>query len=269
MKSIISLLKVFVIIMIVNIPSFSQEVSPRNNTSVGISFGAQFNQIKESRFSNLTKSFVSPKAGFFVSKVNDKKREHFEMKFTWRKAESNSQSMNYKLIWPEIKYTYQRNHKGLWLGGTFDNQTILLYPKAQGFKFTNNFISYMTVMNLQASVDKDFEIGAKTTIHSGASASLLSYVIRPAYAHPYPESYLDESVFHPTQRGMGKSYLKGGEVRSVNKYQNFNIRLGLTYALTDNFNIGVQYKFEFIKTQEAKDIEVIAQDLMFNLSYNY
>jgi len=94
-------------------------------------------------------------------------------------------------------------------------------------------------------------------------------VIRPAYGHPYPEHYLQEGVFHPNRSGMGKSIVKSGRLKTVNKYQNIKLVVGLSYYHKDHLKIGLQFSSHLQNYRDGKKLSFQQQQLLLGVSYLY
>ena len=240
---------------------------------IGIRFGTSFTAYNEARYSAMTKKYIQPKIGLVYSKWNEKKREELSLSYTSTFQPSNPKNLWYKIIHPEVNYTYQRKVDDAWIGGFFQSSTILNFPKNGKKLFGNNPISYTIANSLGVAVDLVEPLlendNRRLDLILGGRTALLSHVIRPNYGHPYPEHYLQEDVFTPTRSGLGKSIPKSGKLRTLDKFQNMKLVLGLNFYYKDHLKVGVQYERNFQRIKEGKQSTYKSHDLMFGVSYVY
>lgn len=240
---------------------------------LGIRIGASFTTYNEARYSAMTKNYIQPKVGFIYIKMNNKKREELLMSYTSTFKPSNIQNLWYKIINPEVNYTYQRRIANTWIGGFYQSSTILNFPKNGRGLFGNNPISYTIANSLGIAGDFSNILLEKNNrrldLNTGTKIALLSHVVRPAFGHPYPEHYLQEDIFTPTRDGLGKSIFKSGKIRTIDKYQSIKLVLGLNYYHGDHLKLGINYEGNFQKVREGKRAIYKSNDLIFSVSYIY
>ena len=168
-------------------------------------------------------------------------------------------------------YSYQRNLKNNWIGGYFHSSTLLNFPKNTQKLFGNNPISYTIVQSLGFAANRTENLFEKNNhrleVSAGGKIALLNHVIRPAYGHPYPEHFLQEDVFNPTQEGLGSSIFKSGKIQSLDKYQNIKLALEFNYIYRKHLKIGIQYQGNFQKINTGKQYFYKSHDLAFGMGY--
>lgn len=149
-----------------------------------------------------------------------------------------------------LRYTHLRATKTnqLKIGGYFDIGSLLIFP--QGAWSENNTISYTiwSSLGIAANWQKPINIGQKKMLLSVEGAlPVLSYVIRPAYAHPYPDNYLVDGVFDFEQKDMAKYLIKSGKLKTVNQFNNFNAKTTLTMPFGEkDHQIGLSYNWSLL-----------------------
>jgi len=265
-KSLITALFVFLFVA----PIIAQE-DIITRKEIGIQVGTSFTAIHETRYSNLTKRYVQPKYSLYYQKWNNKKRSEFLLDFTMTTNLKNPQNLWFKIIHPEVLYTYQRKVNKNWIGGYFHSSTVLNFPKNTKKLFGNNPISYTIAQSLGLAVNRTESLIEKTNYrldaNLGTKIALLSHVIRPIHGHPYPEHFLQEDVFTPTRDGLGSSISKSGKIQTLDKYQNMKLTLGLNYIYKNRLKVGFQYQGNFQKIKEGKQSSYKSHDLTLGLGY--
>ena len=265
-KSFITALFVFLFVA----PIIAQEDNITRK-EIGIRVGTSFTAIHESRFSNLTKRYIQPKFGLIYHKWNDQKRTEIILNYSMTANVKNPENLWYKIIHPEVLYTYQQKAGNNWIGGYFHSSTVLNFPKNTKGLFGYNSISYSIAHSLGLAVNRTENLIEKNNhrldANVGTKVALLSHVIRPIHGHPYPEHYLQEDVFTPTRDGLGKSIPKSGQLQTLDKYQNMKFVLGLNYFYKDHLKFGVQYERNFQKIKIGKQSSYKSHDLMIGISY--
>jgi len=248
----------------------TQEANKLNH-EIGVLAGFNITSITDKRFSNLEKKYIQPKLGLVISKWNTQRREEFLISYTTNTAVNNPKNIWYKVIHPEVNYTYQRRVSNMWIGGSFQSSTLLLFPNNGRRLYNNNPISYTIANSLGIAINRSISVlqneDQKADIGFGFRSSLLTHLIRPAYAHPYPEHYLQEEVFSPTRSGLGKSIVKSGKLKTINKYYNMRLVIGFNYIHGNNVKFNFQYIINIENSNEAKALTQKNHNLIFGVSY--
>lgn len=254
--------------LLVNIHSIAQDVrdfQTNNSFSIGIGFSGA--NILDKRLSNKYIFGLNPKYSISYRQANEKRISQVEVNFTNYK-DARSSLLNFSSIKSNVYYSYERKvADGVWFGGFFDHSTLLTFPNNPNNFFVNNTISYTLLQSLGPSISyaKSFD---KLLFTSSAQTSLLSYVVQPIYGHPYPEKFLDESVFNPTQEGLAGPLVRSGKLLSVNKYRSMRISFGLFYHVSPSINIGLDYTADlFYANANGKSVFFNGQDIMLKASY--
>jgi len=250
----------------------SQEVPQVYSKEIGFSVGIGKTYTKETRYSNVIKENKTLHFGMSFSKSNETTRQSHDFDFSYS-LDGTGDKVSFKLISPKYNFGYQKKYKGLWIGGSFNNETLLLFPRAKRNYFTNNPISYTINTGLGLMVSDVYEIktdaNKRLTAYWDVNTSLINYLIRPAYAHPYPEHYLENDRFSPTRKDMWKSIVKGGKIKTVNKFQNINVVLGINYFYNDSIKLGLSYQFYTMNIQDDKSFNHNDHSLNVNFHYIY
>ena len=257
-------------ILLFSLDFFGQETTGNRQREIGITLGVSKWNIQEHRFSRRVKPTSIASYGLFTKSQSEQSRFDFSATFGLNMKPQSGTAIRYGLINPQMDFTYQRRVGNIWLGPFLSSETLINIPFNTSQSFNNNPVSYTGVTSL--GIAGDYNIGLvddRITVNTGAQAALISHLIRPAYAHPYPEGFLDEEVFDPTREGIAKAIAKSGKIRSIKNVQSFRIRFGISYMLGDKFKIGLQYESQLLRVKEEKSLNATKQDLLLSLSYVY
>ena len=238
---------------------------------IGVKYGTSFTSINESRYSNLTKKYVQPKYGLYFSKWNNRKRTELMFNYFMTMNVEDPENLWYKIIHPEVLYTYQRKVKNNYIGGYFHSSTLLNFPRNDEGLFGNNPISYTIAHSLGFAINRTENLieneNHRLSLEASAKVALLNHLIRPMYAHPYPEHFFQEDVFNPTREGLEDSIHRSGKITTLNKYQNIKFSLGLNYFLKERVRVGIQYQGNFQRVNLGKPSTYLAHDLMLGMGF--
>jgi len=201
--------------------------------------------ITDHRLSAITHRSWAPRYGLSHTKTTPHSLSTFSMLFSI--ANSSTQGpLSIMSIMPNINYSYQRKvREGLWLGGYIDHMTLLNFPKTSSGLMNNNPISYHIAQSVgpRVTYTRGLTLGGnELLLQSSAQTSLLSYMIQPAYGHPYPTQFLKEEVFSPDRSGMAWPLIKSGKLATVNQVFSFRIELSIAYMINDKLKIGIDYQ---------------------------
>ena len=272
MKFLFIILNLTCFLFILSTAEAQESMNPRHK-ELGLQHGISISSIKDSRLSARTKHLNLSHFAFVYKKWNDHKKESLIISYSGNFKNPKSENLWYKIIHPEVMYSYQRKWKGHFIGGYYHSSTLLSFPISQSGGFGNNPISYTIANSLGIVFNKTQSLlsHGKHSVDLDASAqvALLSYLIRPAYGHPYPEDFLKEDTFNPTQAGLGKSIVKSGKIRSLNKYQSFRLVLGINYYFKDSFKVNATFAFDFQNNSALQKSSILSKDILLGLSYIY
>lgn len=265
------LLKITTILVLLPILSFSQELI-NNRKEIGFDIGIKRTTLFDKRLSNQAKKGNQLLAGLFHNKWNDKRRVKLRFEFSLGEANALSQGIDFRNIQSYVDYSYLRKVRKEWIGVTSQHQTLLIMPWNTD-RFGNNPISYAISQSLGLEFERASNIkdGKNWDVQFDRSiqTSLLSYLIRPAHGHPYPEKYLKEGVFKPTRQGMAPAMIKSGKLYSINRNFNLNVVLGLSFIYRDSLKLGMTYKYNHNQFHDRKGYSKNNNDLYLSLSYIY
>ncbi|MGD1892941.1 MAG: hypothetical protein ACFB15_20435 [Cyclobacteriaceae bacterium] len=171
---------------------------------IGVRAGVGFASLEEKRFSSQVQRGVLPTYSMDIETYKNKSRQHLSINFSLTQDYTNQPTLSYALVFPEVRYTYMKALADDWyIGGMFHSFTLLNFPESELTNFVNNSISYTLAQSIGPSLYyQKTTTNQKISFESECQLGLLSYVVRPAFAHPYPENYLQPDVFSPDRDGM-------------------------------------------------------------------
>ena len=239
---------------------------------VSLRLGFTHTSIQDYRMGSVKHTSWAPKYDIGYSHQNEKRISQVRLQFFATRS-ANQGLLSLTSLRPAINYSYQRNVKdGLWIGGFIDHSTLLNFPKTATSLHNNNPISYNISQSIgprvtytgTASIGGDRPLGYQVS----TQAALLSYMIQPAFGHPYPTQYLKEEAFSPTREGMTWPLMKSGKLATMDKVRNFRLELGLFYFVNDRVKISVDYQGEiFYANTRGKALNMESHDIFFGASY--
>lgn len=248
----------------------AQEVAPFKQRELGISIGVRQWKIHEQRFSSRIKNTALLHLGIHHERRTDASRFYVSSQFGFNMSPSSGVGVRYAIINPDINMTYQRRAANIWLGPTLTHHMIVNLPSNTAQAFNNNPVSYTGVTGLGIAGNYDlFLADDKIRLNTGVQTNLISHVIRPAYAHPYPEDFLREEVFDPTRAGIAKSVVRSGKIRSFKGLQSIRVSFGFSYLISDQFKVGITYQGTMLRVNEVKSLNAQSQDVLFTISHVY
>lgn len=251
--------------------SFSQETSRTSFREIGFKVGIAHLSIQDDRFSAISKSGWTPSYEINFKKIKTHSKQEWSFGFSMANQLGNDPLLNAKVIRPNITYSYERKFKQLWIGGFLNSSTILQFPRTNTSHFENNPISYTISQSIgpRFSLNQNFGTHDQWSLDGAAQISLLNYVIRPAYGHPYPEKYLQAGRFHPTRSNMTAPLIKSGKIHSIDKFQSFKIVLGISYIVSDRMKVSVNYRIDHLNTTDRQRSKFSSQEILFGVNYIY
>jgi len=248
----------------------AQDVSPIKQREIGLSIGIRKMNVKDLRFSNRVKQTSLLSLGFFHERKTNASRLFTSARFAYNMNPTSGTGIRYGLINPDVAISYQRKVNQLWVGPSITHQTIVNLPQNTYGMFNNNPVSYTGVTSLGVAMDHTLSIkNSSFVLNSGLRYALISHVIRPAFAHPYPEDFLREEVFDPTRAGIANSVARSGKIKSIKGLQSIRVRIGFSYEVNQSFKLGLLFESELIKVNEHKSITSKGHDLLFTVSHIY
>lgn len=158
----------------------------------------------------------------------------------------------------------------LLIGGYVDYGNLLIIP--EGGAFENNPIAYSFWLSIGPALKWQRSIRIKQkSIHLSVEGSfpLVGYVIRPAYAHPYPDNYLVDGRFDFDRKGMWGYLLKSGKIESLNQFINTKLKTTCSIPFGKKAHaIGLSYHWEFLWINRLQKLWHNQQQLSFFLKIN-
>lgn len=250
---------------------FGQEMTRFKGNEIGITIGISQLGIQDDRISAISKSGKAPVFGINYKSISPKTKQEWSISFMMANHIGDDQLLTAKVIRPNVSYSYERKIKQIWFGGFFDSSTILHFPRTNTRHFENNPISYTISQSLGPKISMNQNFGNNNQWEFGTAAqfSLLNYVIRPAYGHPYPEKYVESGTFHPTRRNMTGPLLRSGKLHSFDKFQSFKVVFGISYFLSDQIKVSIRYQISQLKTKDLQQSKFSTQEILFGINYHY
>lgn len=214
-----------------------------------IEAGLNYQSILENRFTTNANNYLGFYAGFNLEKIRANRTSG--MAFRFSKNIPRDKDFTYFSHWNwSASYSQLRTlpSKTWKVGGYIDQGNAMSF--SGGSWSDNNVISYTFWLGAGLAIQgtKTIHIGDKNFLLDFAgSVPLLSYVIRPAHAHPYPESFLKDGTFDFTQKGMWKSFFTSGKWRTLDSFMNFKARVGMVVPAGKKSNqLGIHYAWEYL-----------------------
>jgi len=264
------LLIVTLIILLSSESIFSQTDLGRQR-EIGLSFGTSTINLFESRFSANTKKFRAPTFGFFSRSQSSTYKHEFVFNYTLRGKYDKTQLLDYRLHRPDFYFSLQRKASFGWIGGNINLSTLLTFPSNVTGHYSNAPISYTMAASIGPSVSIDRSIGSDSPwlVEADLHTSLLAYVIRPSYGHPYPDQFLEPETFTPTREGMAPKLLTSGKIRAMDKYQSIKLRIGIYYLIDSKVKMGLVASMDYVNYNEVKSTTYNNQNIAVTASYIY
>lgn len=251
----------------------SQETNIGVQREITVGVGMSLVGIKDNRVSALKYRAWTPSYMIGFKKRDARTKQEFLLSFSMDGKNDTDRLLNLRFIKPSFSYSFEKKVNDFWVGGVFNHNTLLTFPSSNTGHFNNNPISYTIANSFGPKISwlKGIQVeGAdRYLIESSVETSLLNYVIRPSYAHPYPEKFLRSGTFTPTKEGMALPLLRSGKVFSVGKYQTFKVVLGLSYFISDRIKVGMNFNFDYARTADINTSSISSKDILFQLSYQY
>lgn len=237
---------------------------------IGVRAGVGFASLEEKRFSSQVQRGVLPTYSMDIETYKNKSRQHLSINFSLTQDYTNQPTLSYALVFPEVRYTYMKALADDWyIGGMFHSFTLLNFPESELTNFVNNSISYTLAQSIGPSLYyQKTTTNQKISFESECQLGLLSYVVRPAFAHPYPENYLQPDVFSPDRDGMMRTLFKGGKLWTVNKIQNVLINTSTAYHLP-NWKFSADLAFSTLRLADVKPFSLNQWYLGIGIAYKY
>jgi len=221
--------------------SFSQEEALRNTRSLTIGVGWSLQTIKDSRLSALTYRSRQPTYHIGWRKQTSSTRQELDLTFSMKSSVKSERILDLRFFKPSFSYSLEKRVNDAWIGGFFNTTTFLTFPSSRTGHFSNNPVSYTMTNSIgpKMSWGRSWEVNdvERFRLMTSAETSLLSYVVRPAYGHPYPERFLQSGTFTPTREGMAGPLLRSGKLMSINKFQSFKVVFSLSYFMSDELAV--------------------------------
>ena len=249
----------------------AQELSKKSRM-VGISFGFTHSTFKDDRISARSFNNWLPTYQLRANSMSDITRQNYSMTFTQKSKIDDKRLIDLKYLRPVVTYSLEKKINGTWIGGYLRSNTLLAFPVSRTGHFNNSPISYTMSIAFGPKLSwiKDADVGSnKIQLSSSIEAPLLSYMIRPAYGHPYPERYLTDGVFSPTREKMAASLLKSGKLMNLGKHQAVKVMFSISYFISDKVHLELQYGFDYARINDVNTSSIMDQNILAGINYSY
>jgi hypothetical protein len=269
----IALFIFFIIVTISSVHTQQLTDNTLNFKEITFHVGISRSSLVDKRMSLREKRQFSTIYGLNFTTVKTKSRQQLNVLFTSFKSQTNASQLGLNFIHPTINYSYERKlRNNYWFGGSFDSNVLLTFPNTDTGFFVNNPISYTMAYSLSPKISWNHQTSVKSKdvfLNSSAEVALLTYLIRPAFGHPYPEKFLEEGTFSPTRSNIALPLLRSGKIKSVHNFQSIKIKLGVQLFLTDSVGIGVHFQGNLVHERAKQSIDYRDQTLTLGVSYRY
>ena len=249
----------------------AQEVNPVSS-EIRLSVGISDISILDRRSSASVKSYKAPVFGITAIRTSEEFRHQFFFEYSLKLRDDNEGLVNYNFHRPEFSYSLQKKSGNVWFGGHINMNTLLSFPTNSTGLFGNSPINYTIAAGLGPSLSYNSSglFGEdKLSIQSDVHVSLLNYVIRPEFGHPYPAEFLEPGIFTPTRAGMAGPLLRSGTLKTIAKHQSVKLRLGVFYAVSPAFRVGVNANVDYNNDINLKSSRYGSVDYTISASYLY
>ena len=246
----------------------AQDMSFKSN-EIQFSVGISNIVIKDARSSAIAKSYFTPTYGFDAIHRRNDSRHQFSFRYS-QKMRTLDDVLEYDFFKPDFFYSFQKRQDDFWIGGFVNLSTLVSLPKSTTSHFGNTPVNYTMANSIGLSMAYDHCFnGSNWALNTDVHLPLASYVIRPAYGHPYPKKYLEEGTFSPTRSGMTGPLLRSGKLLTLNKFQAFKINLSISYLINERVRVGLRSRVDFSAIQMQRTSSFSTKDLLLFLGYNY
>ena len=259
-----NIIKILCLLMGTCITLIAQENEKQK--SILFEAGLNYQTILESRFTTNANNYLGFYAGLNLETVKANRTTAIAFYFS-KNIVSDRDFAYFKYNNWSARYTYlQRiSSKPLKIGGYINQGNSLNF--STGSWSSNNRVSYTFWLGTGIAVQGTKTITVKNknfVLDFAGSIPLLGYVIRPAHAHPYPESFLEDGTFDFTQKGMWKSFFTAGKWRTIDSFMNFKTKVGFVFPVGKKGNqLGVHYAWEYFHVGNDRPVWQVQHRLSF------
>jgi len=258
--------------------SFTQSVNGQDEFTnldrkeLTVRIGFSRTSIKDDRMGARPFRAWSRKYDLAYTKINDQRISEIRFQFS-RIASNENGLLGLLSIRPNVNYAYQRRMAdGFWVGGFWESNTLLNFPKTRSSLFVNNPINYIISNAIGPRITYlrhwHDEGEQRFELRTSAQSSLFSYLIQPAWGHPYPTQYLEEGVFNPRREGMTGPLVRSGIVTTPKRNRGFRIELGFYFFVNNNIRVGIDFQSEVMYFNSlGKAVHFIGNDVFLGASY--
>ncbi|MBK6564819.1 MAG: hypothetical protein IPG18_06400 [Saprospiraceae bacterium] len=239
---------------------------------IGIRVGISKTRLQDRRLSAKTFYNWSPKYGIQIGNRKTNNQSRTRIDFTYIKGHKKDKSFTINSILSQVNYSFQyQAADGLWIGGFFNNFTLINFPKSFAMAmFTNNIISYTMIQSIGPGLGFYPSKKNNSAFVGNIEIPLLGYVVQPIYGHPYPENFLKEGTFNPTREGMTIPMLKSGKFLSLPKFSSIKLEVGLFYYPNPDYKLGIEIQGEMVNANaNGKSVRILSNDVILSAGYIY
>jgi hypothetical protein len=215
-----------------------------NYLEVGI--GYQLQRFKDTRYSSIYRNTEGLSFNLSYRAANENQQHVVGLYYSNPKSNQDFASFA-KNILGGIYYEHLRSSsKNIWLGGYFDLGAFFGSRGGEWSDPDGNF-TWGAWSSIGVSANMRQRLGNGWTITPSFRLPLLAYTVRPAYAFPYPESYLTEGRFSFIEEGMAKEVIKSGKFQTLNNFMNLQVSCGIHRSFgARQHQIGIQYQAGYL-----------------------
>ena len=242
-------------------------IHAQNGINYGVSFGPNYQTVKESRFNSNFRSGLGISTDLYFGFSNDKAFKTLHASFIFTKVGKELLSPMIALN-PELRFEYipKKRFKAFHIGAYADVGSFL------GFRTgpwpDENGISYAiwSSLGLVAHLNKELKnFGNTTYFRFSISNPIVSYLTRPASVRfPYPDDFLEQENFNFDLDGLGSSILTSGKLKTLDSFVNLKIQTGFEFRLKEGpWHFGIYYGLHYLYVREQLSL------VQFNSQINF
>lgn len=250
------------IALLISLPNWAQK-----QHSILLEYGQNRQIVLDKRFmANADKLFGFNLA---ISHVFTKPKRFNKMEFRFSKNYTDKSGLAYLIhLKSDIRYTHLRSLKRqAQIGGYVNYGSTFSFVR--GRWSDNNGISYTLWLSTGIATRWNQKILVKNQpliLSLSGAFPLLSYAVRPAHGHPYPEGFLKDGVFDFSREGMAKTFFTSGKIRSINSFLDIKTSIGVAIPFGEKAHqIGLNYNWEYLHIKD--DRPVYNAQHLFSINY--
>ncbi len=111
---------------------------------------------------------------------------------------------------------------------------------------------YYSILGLGGFISKEYQINEKSRFSGRISLPLINWFARSPYL-VNDDEFIENINSHSDLKSFF-AFIGDGNIATLNKLQTFDIEAGYTYRLSNRWEIGLSYLFEFIHARDPRSL---------------